>query len=197
MGNKKLEIQEILSLGYLFLIVLGILHNAITFYFVDINYMEYTSVLDVLISPIAILTSSYKYLISIPLMIILLFVFVYFQKRYYKWAIAKKKYKSEKHLEKIEKGLETARSQGFKIVMSCFMLIGFYVGIGLKKGEELSTEIKTNKIKVNATIEFQDNSKEDIYLFHKNTLYAFYLKPNDKQIYIAPMDGNVMHIIKK
>ena len=196
MFNRRLEIQELLSLGYLFLIALGILHNAIAFYYIDINYMEYTSVLDVLISPIAIFTESYRYLIGIPLLFVFLFIIIFFQRKYYKWVLRKQRYKTDKQREKIEKALDASKSQGFKLVMICMLFVGFYIGVGLGKGAKLSKKIEGEDFKLNTHIEFQNQNEEEVYMFHKNTLYAFYIKPNDDKVYIAPIDGNIKQIIK-
>jgi len=51
--NNNIAIQDYLSIGYVFMLILGIFHETIYYKFLGVNILEYSSVLDVLISPIS------------------------------------------------------------------------------------------------------------------------------------------------
>ncbi len=53
--STQRSIQDYLSLGYLYLVVVGILFDAIFYGILGINIIHYSSILDVLLSPIAFL----------------------------------------------------------------------------------------------------------------------------------------------
>lgn len=59
------KLASLLPLGYLYLIVLGILNQSIQYGLIGINILNYVAISDVLFSPITILTSHYIVLISV------------------------------------------------------------------------------------------------------------------------------------
>ena len=48
------KIKNLLPLGYLYLIILGILKESILYNQLDINILKYSSIMDIMISPIAV-----------------------------------------------------------------------------------------------------------------------------------------------
>ena len=52
------EIQGIVTLGYIYLILMGILNESLYYNQLGVNILNYSDVLDILISPIAKMTSS-------------------------------------------------------------------------------------------------------------------------------------------
>ena len=68
------KIQAILPLGYLYLVVLGILKETVFFYQIGINILNYSSIMDILISPIATCLSNPLIFIAV----ISFFVFCYY-----------------------------------------------------------------------------------------------------------------------
>lgn len=64
-----------LPLGYLYLVILGIFRETITFYQLGVNYLSYASVMDVLLSPVAAITEDP--LISGTVALYALFFYIY------------------------------------------------------------------------------------------------------------------------
>ncbi len=64
-----------LPLGYLYLVILGIFRETITFYKLGVNYLSYASVMDVLLSPVAAITEDP--LISGTVALYALFFYIY------------------------------------------------------------------------------------------------------------------------
>ena len=67
------KVQNLLPLGYLFLVILGIVKESIFYYQIGINIIKYSSIMDILISPIAAITSHPVFFI----VIIVLFIFFF------------------------------------------------------------------------------------------------------------------------
>ncbi|RZK57783.1 MAG: hypothetical protein EOO91_09510 [Pedobacter sp.] len=58
------DLQKLIPFGYLFLVVMGILKESVIFYQLGINILKYSTLMDILISPIATLTThpiTFKY----------------------------------------------------------------------------------------------------------------------------------------
>ena len=54
-----MSIQEILSLAYLYLLALGILSDALYYAVLGVSYLNFTTILDALISPLSLVTDNY------------------------------------------------------------------------------------------------------------------------------------------
>ena len=65
------KVQNLLPLGYLFLILLGIAKESIFYYQLGINIVRYSSIMDILISPVAAITSNPIFFITV----LILFIF--------------------------------------------------------------------------------------------------------------------------
>ena len=82
------NLQKLLPFGYLFLVVIGILKESVFFYQIGINILKYSSIMDILISPIATLTSNPIILVAV--IIVTTFCYAYpivlAKRRNKKWA---------------------------------------------------------------------------------------------------------------
>lgn len=86
---KSLEkIQNLIPLGYLFLVIMGILKESVFYYQLKINILKYSTIMDILISPIADLTSTPILMIGfICLIIVTLLILTFaYRNRNKRWA---------------------------------------------------------------------------------------------------------------
>jgi len=63
--NTERSIQDYLSLGYIYLLLLGICRELIFYGMMDINIFSYSSVLDVMLSPLIVLGSKLKVVLEV------------------------------------------------------------------------------------------------------------------------------------
>ncbi|MNK07048.1 hypothetical protein D3C87_249570 [compost metagenome] len=185
---KSIEkLQNLLPLGYLFLVVLGIIKESVYFHLVGINILKYSSIMDILISPIATLTSHPIVLIAI----ILIFAFHFylpsllFKKRDKKWirkGFELDKIKEEQSEEQLKNHLTN-----ISIRMLAGVLLSFFLGFGLAGGFDASKRIKENKMDYNYRLNYNTGESEDIYVIGSNSLYYFYMAKGNKSIKIAPV----------
>ena len=54
--NSEGSLQDYLSLGYVYILILGLARDSIVYYFLDVNLMNYYTLMDVMLSPLAVLT---------------------------------------------------------------------------------------------------------------------------------------------
>src|SRR4051812_31400852 len=109
------DIQKLLPLGYLFLVIMGILKESFFYYQLGINILKYSAIMDILISPIAEFTSNPIILMAI------LFLFV---SHYYLPSILLK-YSNVKF---VQKAFELKSTQGLSITETK----NYFIGIALK-----------------------------------------------------------------
>lgn len=195
---SKLEIQDYLSLGYVFLLILGVLHQTIYYKYLGVNILEYASILDVLLSPVSVLTSDSKLLIGMSICLVLASLYARFLPKYYIWLSKKKRYQFGKRKERIEKSLKAFQAGSGQLVLVMMMLfvIGGYVGFGFGKGSRTKAKIENGEIELSHQITFEDQETIHVKMLGKNSLYVFYITDNSKEVSIAPIDGNIK-LIKK
>jgi len=198
--NKKekssLAIQDYLSLGYIYLLILGVFHETIYYNFLEINILEYSSVLDVLISPISVITGNLFLGTAIIFAVVIAYLYKIFLPRYYKFLGKKQKYQYGKKKIKLEKAIAGIQSSTFTIFMIGLMIFSVFIGMGIGRGTKTKGKINAEEIKLTHQLFFEDGTVQNIRMLGKNTLYVFYVTKSKEKVSIAPIDSNIK-IIKK
>lgn len=143
--------------------------------------------MDVLLSPIAELTSS-PVIILATLFLIATSLFlqtVLVRNSGKKWVrkfLGQKA--TEKSMEKEEiKSIVIQQSVTFLMVA----LASFFIGIGLTNGRKVAKNIRENNLAYNYKISFESDNQEEVYLINSNSLYYFYLTKGNRNLKIAPV----------
>ncbi|MGG7471211.1 hypothetical protein ACVVIH_21975 [Chryseobacterium arthrosphaerae] len=181
-------IQRSLPFGYLFLVVMGILKESVFYYQININILKYSTIMDILISPIATLTSHPIVLITVIAVVIFSFAFPsYLSKQSLKnnqWALKMSSLKEHQSMTKDE--VENHFTNMF-IKFLAMMLLSFFVGIGLGEGWGLTKKINENRLNYGYKLNYNDESSEQVYLIGSNSMYYIYLVKGNKTIKISPV----------
>lgn len=181
-------IQRSLPFGYLFLVVMGILKESVFYYQIGINILKYSTIMDILISPIATLTSHPFILIAVIGLVISSFAFPSFlskqSSKNKKWAIKMASLKEHESMSKEE--IENHFTNMF-IRFLAMMLLSFFVGIGWGEGMTLTKRIKEKRLKYDYTLNYGDENSEEINLIGANSMYYIYLTKGSKTIKIMPL----------
>ncbi|WGD34394.1 hypothetical protein [Olleya sp. YS] len=196
--ESNLGIQDYLSLGYVFLLVLGVFYQTIYFKYLGVNILEYSSILDVLISPIAVLTGDLKLLLGVVICCVLALVYAKYLPKYYDWLSKKKKYQTGKKKDKLDKVRHSLKS-GSKVLVTFLIalyIMGGFIGFGIGRGQRTKEKIENDEIKLSHQITFEDGQSQNIKMLGKNSLYVFYITKGDQEVSIAPIDSNIK-VIKK
>ncbi|RAJ16271.1 hypothetical protein [Olleya aquimaris] len=196
--ESSLGIQDYLSIGYVFLLVLGVFYQTIYFKYLGVNILEYSSILDVLISPIAVLTGDLKLLVGVVVCCVLALVYAKYLPKYYDWLSKKKKYQSGKKKEKLDKVRQSLKNGSKALIMFLIALyiMGGFIGFGIGRGQRTQERINDDDYKLTHQITFEDGQVSQVKMLGKNSLYIFYINKGDKEVSIAPIDSNIK-LIKK
>ncbi len=197
-SNKfnNLNIQELLSLGYIYLLILGIISDAIYFGFLGINILNYSSVLDVLLSPITFLLQRWELLIGFLIIILLGFLLISQTPKLHKKWREKRWYQKIYNVEKLDKKYETQNKLFEKTKIFGLMMLGFYIGLSFGAGSKASERIIENSYEMNHTLIFEDEYTTDAYVVGQNTQFIFYFLKGNSNIVISPINNNIKQIIK-
>jgi len=185
------KIQNLLPLGYLFLVILGIAKETITYYQIGINIIRYSSIMDILISPLAAVTSHPVFFITV----LLLFIFSYNLPK----MLLKNEEKSGLHKfvgiknsPEINQLPEDERIEYYNIISIKFLasfLISIFLGYGVADGRSISEKIKNNALRYDYTLNYTDDNSELVHIIGSNTAYYFYVAKGGKTVKIAPVNS--------
>lgn len=180
------DLQKLLPFGYLFLVIMGILKECFFHYQLGINILKYSTLMDILISPIATFTSNPIILVAI----ISTFVFHY----YLPSIIAKhqeKKYIQKafelKNIEAYSEEEKKSLFNGIAIKTLTAFLFSLFLGYGLAGGYYTAKGIRNNKVHYNYKLNYNSGESEQVYLINTNTLYYFYTVKGSKIVKITPL----------
>lgn len=195
--KEKLGLQDYFYIGYLYLIILGIVSDAIFYGIFGVSYLNYTTILDALISPISLLTNNWKISLFLGLMFWLMYLyFTNWMFKLYAYLKVKKWYQKIYNIEKWDKKYELLRKK--KNLFPGLMFIFFLLFISMRTGMGLGMKQKyTNKeIIPNYTLIFKDNSKIDVRKIRTKFSLLLYFIPGEKVITATPIADNLKQIKK-
>lgn len=178
-------IQKILPFGYLFLVIMGILKESVFYYQIGVNILKYSTIMDILISPIATLTSHPLIIVAVAIVVFASYAYpTYLSKRSDKeWV--KKLSGLENKTNLTEEDLSDHFTMLFTKILAG-MLLAFFVGIGAGEGLGLKKKVHNGTLKYSHTLNFGGGETEQVYLIGVNSEYYFYLTKGNNHIKISP-----------
>ncbi|MCD9854398.1 hypothetical protein LUD75_06760 [Epilithonimonas sp. JDS] len=190
MDYKSIEkLQTLLPLGYFYLIVLGILKDGVFFFALGINFIKFSSITDVLMSPISDITRYPILLVAVALIIYSLFLYNKFQinnshKNWVRNSFAVKRFLNKNASATDQEVKNFIKNQ---FITSILIMIGcFFLGGGLGFGISARDRIKNNDMKFNYRITYDNGKDVDVYMIDSNSVYYFYVEKGQKNITITP-----------
>ena len=187
------KIKSLIPLGYLFLVIMGVLKESVFFYQMGINILKYSTIMDILISPIADLTSNPIILLSFLIFLTFIALFLLFCYKYRSKTWVRKMVGLKENSDKMsDEEFRNKLTNVFLILISVGML-SFFLGLGIGGGHNISRKIKNNKLEYKQKITFNSGETEAIYLIDTNSAYYFYVTKGNSSIKIAPI-GAVKNI---
>ncbi|MFY7670760.1 hypothetical protein ACOSP6_06695 [Tenacibaculum sp. MEBiC06402] len=179
---KNLNFQEILYLAYIILIIVGVISESIFYGVLGVHYLEYTSILDALISPFSLITSDLRvFLIVVALMV---FYYLYMVK-FLPWVF--KKTNKEKSL----KDVQNKRTLYFALLMA-FIILFPSMRIGMSISYKNRLEEKT--FKNDYSLVFKSGEVLNVKKIGQNTSYIFYVQDGDNVVTATPILDNIKQI---
>ena len=197
-NTHQYGLQEYLSLGYVYLIILGIISDVIYFNFFGINILKYAAISDILISPISTLLKDIRVLIFVVVFIGLASWFMFkvmpnfhSKNRHKVW------YRKFQNMDKWDKYYSEIDSNNHKKAeFLLFFLASMFLGMGIGSGTAISNRIKNGDIKLDHTIILSDNESKHVKMIGQNSGYLFYVPEGQKAVSVTPM-GQVKEIQKR
>ncbi|WP_291727442.1 hypothetical protein [Bernardetia sp.] len=194
MFKQKLSLQEYLSLGYLYLVILGIISEVIYFKILGVDILNYASISDILLSPLGIMASKPILFIIFFVIISAAFIFVAFViPKLHQQFRDKKWYNKINDVEKSDEAHKKIRKEG-AIPFILFMILSMFLGMGIGRGDTVKKRLQTNNFEPDCRIVLSDGISKDIYVIGQNSMYLFYVEKGQQEITISAINPNIKSI---
>ena len=206
-SKNGLSIQDVLSFGYVYVLILGIVSNSILYGMLGVNIISYSTVLDVLLSPLVHMTENLLFpsvVLGVPA--IAYPILKYLKKRTFK-KFAKLK-PGDKKYEKTKK--EIALHNKFSLpqiwmAFSAYIIFGMFIGYGWGGGSKMQDRINepngnpdaSHTITFAAQADPQGNDTQrtiEVELIGTTSGYIFYIERGASEVSVAPIADNVIKI---
>lgn len=170
-GQFKLDrpIQDYISLGYLYLLCIGLIKDTIQFMILDLSYLQFATVTDILLSPVEYATQNWKMPIAIAIFI---GATVFFIKR------------------------DKKRDFNALFMFVAVMILSFYLGTGVGAGFGKRNKINKEVLDTNYEVTFLNEKPQEVRMVRITSQYIFYVTPEDRKITVAPIPSNVKYLKK-
>ena len=178
---QQLSIQDYVTFGYLYLLVMGLMTEVVYYKLLGINILYYSSVLDVLISPLSFMVRRLPILFSLLLCVATIAVIDY----------AKRK-QTEKQNENCE--TPTSHPGHFFPIVSAIAVFFMFIGGGLGAGIAQSKRLESGEFKTDHLIEYVEGPEVEVRIFGQNTDFVFYAEPGQNELTAAPVRGNIRRL---
>ncbi|KAF9657652.1 hypothetical protein ABHQ57_15110 [Tenacibaculum sp. ZH5_bin.1] len=155
---KNLGFQEYLSVGYIFLIALGLVSDTIFYRYLDIDYLQYITITGTLLSPISLLANNWA--LSVILIVFSMSLYFLIKNSVKIEEILKRVKWLKKRIEANKKAKRKEYDNKSAFIVSVFimvfsLLLGFRLGMGINYKKRLAE----GRLKNNMTLVFKDDSQ--------------------------------------
>ena len=178
-------IIDALPLGYLYLLLLGIVSDSIFYGLIGINIISYSTILDVLLGPVVHLTES----LIFPIAIILLPIMMYFYLKLVIKLTTRKKQNAPNLIVKFS-------LNRIWLFMTALVIFSAFIGFGLGGGLVIKKKIQDGDFTSNTRISFVHGNEVDVKVVGNNSTYIFYVEKGNRFVTISPIQNNISKIEK-
>jgi len=187
---KFQDYQVALSIGYVYLVFLGILNQGFYYGQLGVDYLSYSSITDVLISPIAIISLKLSTFVFFFLLLLIVVIAPLVLPKHKDKPWFKSAFKFEDGV--VEEGQIQQNLHGFFVFMFALFSAGFFVGTGIGAGFNISKEIKKNEIAYEDELNYINEKTQAVKIVGKNSAFLFYIPEGKTQVEIAPINNGLI-----
>lgn len=192
LSPRLTSLADYFSLGYLYLLILGVTGDSIYYGRLGVNIISYSSVLDVLLGPITHLTGS----LIFPLVVVAIPAAIYGQLRLSLWVTNRKRPPAE-HVRTLQVMGRPVTLEKFWLGLSAWVVLAAFVGFAFGGSQSELRAIAEEELRVNRVITLMDHTAEEVRWIGNNSNYAFYVRPGEREVTVAPTFNNLRSIKRR
>lgn len=182
---KEFAIQDYITLGYLYLVILGAINIVIYYSSFNINIFDYIAITDILLAPINML---FLFYLDTTMTIIGIGIITYLLK-FVCLGINKTLENIASSYNKPIKSVIYQPVLVFIILFSCKFLV-----TSVNMANRMSSRVKNRTYKLDTKLTFADNTQKDVFVVATTSMYIFYVEKDEDVVTIMPINGNIKSV---
>ncbi len=190
----KLRLQDYFSIGYIYLLILGILKDSIYYKFLGINIIEYSSVSDVLLSPITYVAENITFALALIIVIFLSIKMPDWTKKAHFKSRDKKWYQKLTNVAKKDAHYAKKPHRASILIPVALGVAAFYLGAAMGSGNKRSKQLQNQELEMREVLTFSDQTQTEVRILGQNSEYLFYVIKGEDNITITPIKSNIRSI---
>ncbi len=192
-ASVPFALQDVVSIGYLYLLAVGLVSDSIYYGFLGITILSYSDVLDVLLSPITYLEREPRFFLVIVGMTIGVTAVIAWQRRRHA-----RKATDAAYIERLggeEKVSHTTRNlRRMQVIIPAIVIFAGYAGYAAGAGKPLAARIADGTLRPDHRLAFANGDTVQARVLGSNSNFIFYLRDGSRRVTISPFKENVAAI---
>lgn len=186
-------LQDVVSIGYLYLLAVGLVSDSIYYGFLGITILSYSDVLDVLLSPVTYLEREPRFFLVIVAMTIGVTAQIAWQRRRHARRASEPAY-----IERLggeDKVVQTSRNQRrMQVILPAIVIFAGYAGYAAGAARPLAQRLAAGTLTPDHRLAFADGDTVQARVLGSNSNFIFYVRDGSRRVTISPFKENVAAI---
>ncbi len=186
---QQFNLQDYLSLGYLYLLFVGIVSDSVYYHFFEIAILSYSSVLDVLLSPLTYLEKEPTLFVTIMFVVVAASLTIWWQRRRHARLSTESWYREKLGVERLARTQRQLDTVQFVVPM--IVVFASYLGYAAGAGRALSADMKEGSLRMSHVVTIADGQRDTVRVIGSNTQFVFYVSDGERIPIIAPLGDGI------
>jgi hypothetical protein len=192
-SSVPFALQDVVSIGYLYLLAVGLVSDSIYYGFLGITILSYSDVLDVLLSPVTYLEREPRFFLVIVAVTIGTSLQIAWQRRRHARRASDPAYVERLGgLEKIANNTRTLRLM--QVIIPASVVFAGYAGYAAGAGRPLATRLAEGTLRSDHRLAFASGDTVQARVLGSNSNFIFYVREGSRRVTISPLKENVAAI---
>lgn len=191
--SNSLGIQDYLSLGYLYLLALGMVSESVYYGLLGVPILSYSDVLDVLLSPLTQMERQPQLFIVLLLATATAFaVLTLARRRHAQRSETDAGYREKLGAEGI--AANSLKLQRMQFVLPAFVVFSGYLGFAMGAGRSQAARMADGVLRTDHRVVFANDTTARVRIIGSNSGYLFYVKEGATSVAVSPIKETVRTI---
>lgn len=186
-------LQDVVSIGYLYLLAVGLVSDSIYYGFLGITILSYSDVLDVLLSPVTYLEREPRFFLVIVAVTIGASVQIAWQRRRHA-----RRASDAAYIERVggdEKVQQTTRTlRRMQVIIPAIVIFSGYAGYAAGAGRPLAKKLTEGMLTPDHRLTFANGDTAQARVLGSKSNFIFYVREGSRRVTISPFKENVAAI---
>jgi hypothetical protein len=186
-------LQDVVSIGYLYLLAVGLVSDSIYYGFLGITILSYSDVLDVLLSPVTYLEREPRFFLVIVGMTIGVTAQLAWQRRRHARRASEAAYIARLGGE--AKVQQTTRNlRRMQVIIPAIVIFAGYAGYAAGAGRPLAQQLTEGTLTPDHRLAFANGDTVQARVLGSNSNFIFFVRDGSRRVTISPFKENVAAI---